>query len=90
MGRFFWILVGLMGLLLIVLIASGDTGTAFGFESNKFGAAAVSALWAILIGSAVFGRGTGLSAFLLLVGADQHTPDLGTGFWSSPLGYRSG
>ena len=49
-----------MGLVLIVLIASGDTGTTFGFESNQFGTAAVAALWAILIGSAVFGRGTGI------------------------------
>jgi len=60
MGRFFWILVGLMGLVLILLIASGDTGTTLGFESNRFGTAAVSALWAILIGSALFGRGTGI------------------------------
>ncbi|MEP1208259.1 MAG: TIGR02281 family clan AA aspartic protease [Rhizobiaceae bacterium] len=60
MGRFFWVLVGLMGLVLILLIASGDTGTTLGFESNRIGTAAVSALWALLIGSAVFGRGTGI------------------------------
>ena len=61
MGRFFWILIGLMGVLLILLIASGDTGTTLGFETNTFATAAVSGLWALLIGTAVFGNGPGLA-----------------------------
>ncbi len=68
MGRFFWILIGLAGLVLILLIASGDTGTTLGFESNRFGTAAVSALWALLIGSAVFGRGAGIWESLKQIG----------------------
>ena len=61
MGRYFWIMIGILGLLLIVLIASGDTGTTLGFETNTFATAAVSGLWAVLIGSAVFGGGTSIS-----------------------------
>ncbi|MEP0943766.1 MAG: TIGR02281 family clan AA aspartic protease [Rhizobiaceae bacterium] len=68
MGRFFWILAGLLGLILIVLIASGDTGTTLGFESNQFGTAAVAVVWAVLIGSAVFGRGTGIFETLKQLG----------------------
>ncbi len=57
MGRFFWIFIGIMGLVLIALIASGDTGKTLGFESNQFAAFSVMALWAVLIGSGVFSRG---------------------------------
>ncbi|MEE9313681.1 MAG: TIGR02281 family clan AA aspartic protease [Rhizobiaceae bacterium] len=57
MGRFFWIIIGLIGLLLITLIASGDTGKAFGFETGQFAAFSVMALWAVVIGSGVFTRG---------------------------------
>ena len=57
MGRFFWILIGILGLILIALITSGDTGKTLGFESNKFAAFSVMALWAVLIGSGVFSRG---------------------------------
>ncbi len=60
MGRFFWIMIGIMGLVLIILIVTGDTGTTLGFESNTFASAAVMALWGALIGSAVLGRGTRL------------------------------
>ena len=58
MGRFFWIIIGLLGLLLILLIASGDTGTTLGFESNTLATVSVSAVWAILIGSTLFGSGS--------------------------------
>lgn len=68
MGRFFWILVGLVGLILIVVIASGDTGTTLGFETNQFATAAVAGVWALLIGSAVFGRGTGIYETLKQLG----------------------
>lgn len=68
MGQFFWIIIGLSGLVLILLIASGDTGTTLGFESNQIGTAAVSALWAILIGSALFGRGTGVWTSIKQIG----------------------
>ncbi len=61
MPLLFWILSGLAGVVLILLIASGDTGSTLGFESNTFATAAVSALWAVLIGSAVFSRGTNFS-----------------------------
>ena len=57
MGRFFWIIIGLAGLVLIALIASGDTGTVFGFEAGQFATLAIMSLWALFIGSAVFGRG---------------------------------
>lgn len=60
--------MGLTGLVLIALIASGDTGTTLGFETNQFASAAVAALWALLIGSAVFGRGTRLSSTLKQLG----------------------
>jgi len=70
----FWIIIGLGGVVLILLIASGDTGSTLGFESNTFATAAVSALWALLIGSAVFNRGTSfseaikqLSAWVLII-----------------------
>jgi len=58
MGRFFWIIMGLIGALLDLLIATGDTGTTLGFETNQFASAAVMALWGAIIGSAVLGRGT--------------------------------
>lgn len=57
----FWVIIGLAGVVLILLIASGDTGSTLGFETNTFATAAVSALWALLIGSAVFNRGTNFS-----------------------------
>lgn len=56
--------MGLGGLVLIALIASGDTGTTLGFETNVFAGAAVSFLWAIVIGSAVFSRGTSFAGAL--------------------------
>ena len=56
MGRFFWIIIGLGGLLLITLIVSGDTGKAFGIDVDTFGYAAVTGLWGLLIGSAVLSR----------------------------------
>ena len=59
MGRFFWLIIGLAGILLILLISSGDTQSTFGFETDQLAVAGVSALWAILIGSAVFGNGLG-------------------------------
>ena len=68
MGRLFWVLAGFLGLVLIILIASGDTGTALGFEANQFGTAAVAAVWALLIGGAVFGRGTSLYETLKQLG----------------------
>ena len=57
MGRFFWVIMGLLGLLLIVLLLSGDTGTAFGFETSQLASFSIMALWAAVIGSGVFGRG---------------------------------
>ena len=57
----FWVIIGLAGVVLILLIASGDTGSTLGFETNTFATAAVSVLWALLIGSAVFNRGTNFS-----------------------------
>lgn len=56
MGRFFWFILGAAGLVLIVLIASGDTGTTLGFETNLFAGAAVAALWAVVIGAGAFSR----------------------------------
>ena len=61
MGRFFWIMIGAIGLILIALIASGDTGKTFGFETNQFATFSVMALWAVLIGSGIFGRGIKIS-----------------------------
>ncbi len=61
MPLLFWVLSGIGGVVLILLIASGDTGSTLGFETNTFAAAAVSGLWALLIGSAVFNRGTNFS-----------------------------
>ncbi|MEO0547294.1 MAG: TIGR02281 family clan AA aspartic protease [Pseudomonadota bacterium] len=58
MGRFFWIIMGLVGALLILLIVTGDTGKTLGFETNQFAGAAIMALWAAVVGSAVLGRGT--------------------------------
>ena len=46
MGRLFWIIMGIGGVGLIALIASGDTGTTLGFESSTFGSALVMSLWA--------------------------------------------
>ncbi len=52
--------MGIGGIGLIALIASGDTGTTLGFESNTFGSALVMALWGVLIGAAVLNRGVRL------------------------------
>ncbi|MGI9367163.1 MAG: TIGR02281 family clan AA aspartic protease [Rhizobiaceae bacterium] len=68
MGKFFWGMIGLLGLLLIILIASGDTGTTLGFETNQFAVVAVSALWAVLIGTALIGRSGGLIQVLRQLG----------------------
>ena len=68
MGQFFWIMVGLIGLVLILLIASGDTGTTLGFESNQFATVAVAGAWALLIGRAVFGRGISIPQTLNKLG----------------------
>ena len=57
MGRFFWIIIGIAGLVLIALIVSGDTGKTLGFESGQFASASIMALWALLIGGAAFGGG---------------------------------
>jgi len=56
MGRLFWIIIGLAGMLLIGLIISSDTGTTLGIETDTFGHAAIMGLWGLLIGSAVLSR----------------------------------
>jgi aspartyl protease family protein len=61
MGWFFWTLIGLTGLVLILLVGSGDKGTTLGFETNQFATAAVAGLWVLLLGSSVFRRGIRIS-----------------------------
>ena len=57
MGRFFWILMGVLGGVLLLLIVNHDKGTVFGIENGRFGAFAVMSAWGILIASAFVGRG---------------------------------
>lgn len=64
MGRFFWIIIGLIGLVLILLIASGDTETIFGLDKSAFGPAAIAALWAVVIGSGLFNRNEGFGRII--------------------------
>lgn len=60
MPRIFWILIGLSGLLLVALIATGDSGTTMGMETERFALAGVGILWAIFVGFGMFGSGVRL------------------------------
>ncbi|MEM1316925.1 MAG: TIGR02281 family clan AA aspartic protease [Pseudomonadota bacterium] len=60
MPRLFWILIGLTGLLLVALIATSDTGTTMGMETEKFAYAGIGILWALFVGFGMFGGGVRL------------------------------
>ena len=57
MGRTFWILIGILGAALVVLILNHDSGTSFGFENSQFAAFIAMSVWAAFIAGAVFRRG---------------------------------
>ncbi|MEM8749198.1 MAG: hypothetical protein AAGF28_02785 [Pseudomonadota bacterium] len=87
MGTLFWAILGTAGVVLILLIASGDTGTVLGIDSDRFAVAATLSLWGVLIGSAVLSRGVSfqnvlqniaiwLVVLLVLVTAYVHIPAL--------------
>jgi len=57
MGRFFWLIMGLIGAVLFILIANHDQGSLWGIDNSRFAAFAIMSVWAVVIASAAFGRG---------------------------------
>ncbi len=57
MGRLFWIIMAVIGVLLIILISTNDQGTVLGIQNEKFGNVAYISIWGALIGAAILGSG---------------------------------
>ncbi|WP_075996693.1 retropepsin-like aspartic protease family protein [Salaquimonas pukyongi] len=53
-----WIILGLIGAGLILLILNHDQGTVFGLESNLFAGILFYGVWGTVIGAAVLSRGS--------------------------------
>jgi len=56
MGKFFWVMMAILGGVLIVLIVNHDHGSTLGIENEKLASAAFGSMWIALIASAVFQR----------------------------------
>lgn len=54
-GRFIWVLLALIALVVIALIASGDRGTLFGIGNEKFASAAYYSLWGLVVAAGLVG-----------------------------------
>ncbi len=57
MGRFFWIIMGVLGFALIMLIANSDSGSVLGMENGTFGSAVYMSIWAAILAAGVLGSG---------------------------------
>ncbi len=62
MSRTFWVIAALAGLVLVLLLASNDTGTVLGMNNDMFAGASITALWGAFIASSLFRRGTNWGA----------------------------
>ncbi len=57
MGRLFWLIIAIIGVVLILLISSHDQGTVFGFRNETFGSAVYLSIWGALIAAGILGSG---------------------------------
>ncbi len=56
-GRFFWILLTIIGAALLVLVATDDSGSVGGLGSDQFGQLVYYGLWVAVLGAGVLGSG---------------------------------
>ncbi len=59
--RGLWIILGLIGAVLILLIASSDTGKIFGLKNDAFAYTFYLGVWAVIVSSAVIPRAGGFA-----------------------------
>ena len=57
MGRFFWMIMAVIGAGLILLLASGDSGTVFGMEDEAFGRTLYLGVLGAVIAAGILGSG---------------------------------
>ena len=60
--RALWIILGVVGAALILLILNHDQGSILGIQNDKFASAMFMGIWAVVIGAAIIPRGGGLGA----------------------------
>src|SRR5690606_4853461 len=56
--RLFWVVIAVLAAGVGLLVASQDSGTVFGIDSNAFGSALYLGLWAAVLVVALFGSRT--------------------------------
>lgn len=87
MSRFLWIILGIMGAGLLVLVLSDDAGSVMGMATDDFGSLLYLGVLGVVIAAGVFGSGIGfgqaarsiaiwLAIVLLLVGGYQYRYEL--------------
>lgn len=62
MGRFWWVIAGVMGFGLLLLIVSGDAGTTAGLPSDDFGRLLYGGVLAAVIAAGILGSGIPIGA----------------------------
>jgi len=60
--RALWIILGVVGAALILVILNHDQGSILGIQNDKFASAMFMGIWAVVIGAAIIPRGGGLGA----------------------------
>lgn len=58
--RGLWIILGIIGIALILLITNSDKGSLLGVSNDKFASAVFLGIWATIIGAAIIPRSGGL------------------------------
>jgi aspartyl protease family protein len=74
MGRALWIILGVMALGLVLLLASGDSGTVFGIEDDQFASTLYLGILGAVIAAGILGSGLrmgsivrGMAVWLLII-----------------------
>lgn len=63
MGRFFWIIVALIAVVVLLLMANNDSGITMGFANDAFARAAYLGIWGIVLAAGLLGSGIRLGDF---------------------------
>ncbi|MGH7006256.1 MAG: retropepsin-like aspartic protease family protein, partial [Alphaproteobacteria bacterium] len=64
MGRLFWIVIALIGIVLLLLMLNNDAGSTLGLENESFARFAYLGIWGIVLGAAILGSGIPLGHVL--------------------------
>ncbi len=65
MSPAFWLISALAGLVLVLLVASGESGTVMGLGNEMFAAASITALWGAFLASSFLRRGIDWGTFAI-------------------------